>query len=52
MKYEIVFSEGAVRDLKNVPHKDQLRIIDKIGQLANAPFPKGCIKLKTTMENL
>ena len=27
MRYEILFSEGAVMDLKNVPSKDQIKII-------------------------
>jgi mRNA-degrading endonuclease RelE of RelBE toxin-antitoxin system len=40
MKYEILFSEGAVKDLKNVPSKDQIKIIDKIEKLSDNPYPK------------
>jgi len=52
MKYEILFSEGAVKDLKNVPSKDQIKIIDKIEKLSDDPYPKGCKKLKTSVEDL
>ncbi len=44
--YKIVFSEGAVKDLKTVPKKDQLKILDKIERLISDPFPKGCVKIK------
>jgi len=46
--YDIVFSEGAVKDLKVLLQKEQLKILDKIEQLANNPFLKGCIKLKAS----
>ena len=47
--YDIVFSEGAVKDLKVIPQKEQLKILDKIELLAANPFPKGCIKSKLLM---
>ncbi|MBK8514991.1 MAG: type II toxin-antitoxin system RelE/ParE family toxin [Saprospiraceae bacterium] len=52
MIYEIVFSAGAIKDLKIIHHKDQLKIIDKIELLKDNPFPKGCVKLKTNIESL
>lgn len=52
MKYEILFSEGAVKDLKSVPSKDQIKIIYKIEKLSGDPYPKGCKKLKTSVEDL
>jgi mRNA interferase RelE/StbE len=50
--YDIVFSEGAIKDLKVIPQKEQLKILDKIELLAANPFPKGCVKIKTTNDAL
>ena len=50
--YDIVFSEGAVKDLKAIPQKEQLKIIDKIELLSSNPFPKGCVKIKTSDDAL
>lgn len=50
--YDIVFSEGAVKDLKVIPPKEQLKILDKIEQLADNPLPKGCVKIKATNDAL
>ncbi len=50
--YDIVFSEGAVKDLKVIPQKEQLKILDKIEQLADNPFPKGCVKIKASNDSL
>lgn len=50
--YEIVFSEGAVKDLKVIPQKEQIKILDKIEQLAQNPFPKGCVKIKALNDPL
>lgn len=52
MTYDIVFSEGAVKDLKNVPSKDQGKILEKIELLSENPFIRGCVKIKGTDEPL
>lgn len=44
--YEFFFSEGAVKDLKVIHQKEQLKILYKIEKLAQNPFPKGCVKIK------
>ena len=51
MNYEIVFSEGAVKDLKQIPTKDQLIIIDKIELLSSNPFPRGHKRIKIPNDN-
>jgi mRNA interferase RelE/StbE len=44
-KYNILIKPSAVREIKNIPRKDRLRIIQKIQSLANNPRPQGCEKL-------
>ena len=50
--YDIVFSEGALKDLKVIPQKEQLKILDKSEQLAENPLPKGCVKINATNDAL
>ena len=44
-KYNILIKPSAVKEIKNIPRKDRLRIIQKIQGLANTPRPQGCEKL-------
>lgn len=45
--YEVVIEKRVrKKDLKAVPAKDKLRIFERIYELANDPYPKGCTKLE------
>ena len=44
-KYNILIKPSAVKEIENIPHKDRLRIIQRIQALANNPRPPGCEKL-------
>jgi len=38
-KYSIVFRKSVTKDLKAIPKKDQVRILQRIAQLAQDPRP-------------
>jgi mRNA interferase RelE/StbE len=44
-KYNILVKPSAVKEIVAIPHKDRIRIIQKIQGLANIPRPQGCEKL-------
>ena len=43
--YKIFFKKSVEKDFKSIPEKDLGRILDRIGMLAEDPFPAGCEKL-------
>jgi mRNA interferase RelE/StbE len=44
-KYNIVFRKSVAKDLKAIPKKDQVRILQRIAQLAEDPRPPVCKRL-------
>ena len=46
MRYEIVFTKSALKELVSLPDHEVKRIVDKIDLLAIDPRPHGSIKLK------
>jgi mRNA interferase RelE/StbE len=50
--YDIFFSEGALKDLKVIPQKEQIKILDKVERLSDNPYPKGCVKIKASDDEL
>ncbi|MBL4681643.1 MAG: type II toxin-antitoxin system RelE/ParE family toxin [Pseudomonadales bacterium] len=44
-KYRIIFKKSVSKDLRNVPKKDVLRILNQIDLLGMNPRSEGCIKL-------
>ncbi len=44
-KYNIVFRKSVAKDLKAIPKKDQVRILQRIAQLADDPRPSACKRL-------
>jgi mRNA interferase RelE/StbE len=44
-KYSIVFRKSVAKDLKAIPKKDQIRILQRITQLAEDPRPATCKRL-------
>ena len=46
MTYTIIVSKSALKELKDLPRKLQLRIIGVIDALAQNPYPPACSKLK------
>ena len=44
-KYSIVFRKSVTKDLKAIPKKDQVRILQRIAQLAEDPRPPACKRL-------
>ena len=44
-RYKIVFRKSVEKDLKAIPKKDQVRILQRIAQLAEDPRPPACKKL-------
>jgi mRNA interferase RelE/StbE len=44
-KYNIVFRKSVAKDLKAIPKKDQVRILQRIAQLAEDPRPPACKRL-------
>ncbi len=44
-KYSIVFRKSVAKDLKAIPRKDQVRILQRISQLAEDPRPPNCKRL-------
>ena len=43
--YNIIFHRDFQKELKKIPKKDVLRILDAIGALAGNPYPPGSNKL-------
>jgi len=46
LKFAIQIKRNAQKALAKIPSVDQQKIIDAIYQLADAPLPSGCKKLK------
>ena len=44
-KYKITFKKSVAKDLRSIPKKDVLRILERIDSLAEHPRGEGCIKL-------
>ena len=44
-KYSIVFRKSVAKDLMAIPKKDQIRILQRIAQLAEDPRPATCKRL-------
>ena len=44
-KYSIVFRKSVTKDLKAIPKKDQVRILQRIAQLAEDPRPPASKRL-------
>jgi mRNA interferase RelE/StbE len=44
-KYSVVFRKSVEKDLKAIPKKDQVRILQRISQLAEDPRPPNCKRL-------
>jgi mRNA interferase RelE/StbE len=44
--YKIIFVNNLYKDLKSIPKADQKRILKKVEELANNPFPAGCKSLQ------
>jgi len=43
--YKISFKKSVAKDLRNIPNKDVMRILERIGLLGEKPRGEGCIKL-------
>lgn len=43
--YKILFKKSVAKDFRKIPGKDRLRIIERIGQLAQDPRPPDSAKL-------
>ena len=46
MTYTIIVSKSALKELKDLPRKLQLRIVGVIDALAQNPYPPASLKLK------
>jgi mRNA interferase RelE/StbE len=44
-KYKVEFRKSVEKDLKAIPEKDRIRILQKIRSLESEPRPPGCKKL-------
>ncbi|MCB1227916.1 MAG: type II toxin-antitoxin system RelE/ParE family toxin [Verrucomicrobiales bacterium] len=44
-KYKIEFRKSVTKELRILPQQDQIRILQKIAELADDPRPPGCKKL-------
>jgi mRNA interferase RelE/StbE len=45
-KYEILFKPSVEKDLGKIQDTTVIRILEKIEQLSENPFPRGCAKLR------
>ena len=45
-KYKIEVKRSAEKELKKIPKKELIKIIDQIGSLANNPDPRGAKSLQ------
>lgn len=50
MKYSLIITASAERELKKLPDKETKRIIQRIDSLAFNPRPAGCKKLRGTKD--
>ena len=41
MNYNVQFASRAIKDLRNIPRKEQAKIIDKVERLGDEPYPTG-----------
>lgn len=44
-KYSIEFRKSVEKELKSIPKKDQIRILQRVALLRDDPRPSGCKKL-------
>jgi mRNA interferase RelE/StbE len=44
-KYKVFLRRSAADELGRIPKKDLVRLIERVGSLANEPRPQGCEKL-------
>ncbi len=47
--YKIIFVHTLAKELKEIPKADQKRILKKIEDLADNPFPAGCKALQGSL---
>lgn len=50
MKYAVLFTKSAIKDLLEIPNADVARILEKIDHLTDNPRPTGSKKLKGSMD--
>lgn len=50
-KYSVEFRKSVEKDLKSIPKGDQIRILQRIAELANNPRPPSCKKLSGQERN-
>jgi mRNA interferase RelE/StbE len=43
--FKIVWKESAIKELKQLPKKERINVIQRVEKLATDPFPHGAIKL-------
>ena len=48
VSYEFFFKESVRKDLRKIPGKDILRILEKIKTLSKDPRPSGCERLSAS----
>ena len=48
MSYEIRFAPASVRDIRKLPAFDQERVLERIRQLGDSPWPTGSVKLRNS----
>jgi mRNA interferase RelE/StbE len=44
-KYKVFLRRSAADELGRIPKKDLVRLIERVGSLANEPRPQGCEKI-------
>jgi mRNA interferase RelE/StbE len=44
-RYSVSLKKSVLKDLEPLPRADRLRVMDRIGDLADDPRPRGCEKL-------
>jgi len=44
-KYKVFLRRSAADELGRIPKKDLVRLIERVGALANEPRPQGCEKI-------
>jgi mRNA interferase RelE/StbE len=49
-KYAVELKSGAAKELRKIPHRDYIRISDKIRLLSDIPRPHGVKKLQSAEE--
>jgi mRNA interferase RelE/StbE len=52
MKYEVIISKRAAKEIRSLPHQEIPKIFQKIKSLGDDPRPSGCKKLSGKDEEL